>query len=41
MGRRIPLREYELVYVLRPDLEDEAEVASSQRVQDLITSNGE
>ena len=33
------MRDYELVYVLRPDLEEEAEAASSQRVQDLITAS--
>ncbi|HCT65771.1 MAG TPA: 30S ribosomal protein S6 [Lachnospiraceae bacterium] len=31
------MNKYELALVLRPDLEEEAKVAESQKVQDLIT----
>jgi small subunit ribosomal protein S6 len=34
------LRNYELVYILQPELEEEEEAANAQRIEQLITSNG-
>ena len=34
------MRDYEIVYVIRPDLSDEARVAKVERVHSLITENG-
>jgi small subunit ribosomal protein S6 len=34
------VRDYEIVYVIRPDLSDEARVAKVERVHSLITENG-
>ncbi|MCI8342084.1 MAG: 30S ribosomal protein S6 [Firmicutes bacterium] len=34
------MNKYELALVLRPDLDEEAKVAESQKVQDLITRFG-
>ncbi len=34
------MRNYELVYVLQPELEEESVAANSQRIEQLITANG-
>lgn len=34
------MREYEIVYVIRPDLSDDARAAKVERVQSLVTENG-
>jgi len=34
------VREYEIVYVIRPDLADEQRSAKVERIQSLITDNG-
>jgi len=34
------VREYEIVYVIRPDLSDEARVAKVERIHSLVTENG-
>ena len=34
------MRDYEIVYVIRPDLSDEARAAKVERVHSLITENG-
>jgi small subunit ribosomal protein S6 len=34
------VREYEIVYVIRPDLSDEDRVAKIERIHALITENG-
>ncbi len=34
------MREYEIVYVIRPDLADEQRSAKVERIQSLITENG-
>jgi len=34
------VRDYEIVYVIRPDLTDEARVAKVERIHSLITENG-
>jgi small subunit ribosomal protein S6 len=34
------VRDYEIVYVIRPDLPDEARTAKIERVHSLITENG-
>lgn len=34
------MREYEIVYVIRPDLSDEDRVAKIERIHALITENG-
>ncbi|MDD4903618.1 MAG: 30S ribosomal protein S6 [Candidatus Bipolaricaulis sp.] len=34
------MREYEIVYVIRPDLTDEQRSAKVERIQTLITENG-
>ncbi len=34
------MRDYEIVYVIRPDLSDEARAAKLERVHSLITENG-
>jgi small subunit ribosomal protein S6 len=34
------VRDYEIVYVIRPDLSDEARAAKLERVHSLITENG-
>ncbi len=34
------MREYEIVYVMRPDLTDEQRSAKVERIQTLITENG-
>ncbi len=36
----MPLREYELMYVLTPDLPEEAVAAATERVSALITNRG-
>ena len=34
------MREYEIVYVIRPDLSDEDRAAKIERIHSLITENG-
>ncbi len=34
------MREYEIVYVIRPDLSDEERAAKVERIHNLITENG-
>ncbi len=34
------MRDYEIVYVIRPDLSDEARTAKMERVHSLISENG-
>jgi ribosomal protein S6 len=34
------VRDYEIVYVIRPDLSDEARAAKVERVHSLVTENG-
>ena len=34
------MREYEIVYVIRPDLSDEDRAAKIERIHSLITDNG-
>jgi small subunit ribosomal protein S6 len=34
------VRDYEIVYVIRPDLSDEARTAKIERVHSLVTENG-
>lgn len=34
------MREYEIVYVIRPDLADEDRIAKIERIHSLITDNG-
>lgn len=34
------MREYEIVYVIRPDLSDDDRVAKTERIHSLITENG-
>ena len=34
------MREYETIFVLRPDLEDESIEENSNRIKDVITNNG-
>jgi len=34
------VRDYEIVYVIRPDLSDEARAAKAERVHSLVTENG-
>ena len=34
------MREYEIVYVIRPDLSEEDRVAKIERIHSLITENG-
>ena len=34
------MKNYELVYVLLPELEEESIAANSQRIEQLITANG-
>jgi small subunit ribosomal protein S6 len=34
------VKEYEIVYVLRPDLSDEARAKKVERIHNLITENG-
>ena len=34
------MRDYEIVYVIRPDLSDEARTAKVERIHSLITDNG-
>jgi small subunit ribosomal protein S6 len=34
------VRDYEIVYVIRPDLSDEARAAKIERVHSLVTENG-
>jgi small subunit ribosomal protein S6 len=34
------VRDYEIVYVIRPDLADEARAAKVERIHSLVTENG-
>jgi small subunit ribosomal protein S6 len=39
-GRRCQLREYELMFVLAPDLQEEGVTATTERINTLITNRG-
>jgi small subunit ribosomal protein S6 len=39
-GGGIPLRTYEVVYIVQSDLDEEALTAFSERIQNVITANG-
>jgi len=39
-GRGVRVRDYEIVYVIRPDLSDEDRSAKIDRIRGLITENG-
>jgi len=39
-GKEIRLREYELIYIVRPDVEEEALEEISKKVDQVVTSNG-
>lgn len=39
-GKEIGLREYELIYIVRPDLEEEALEEISKKVGQVVTGNG-
>lgn len=34
------MNDYELIYILQPDLDDEALLAQNERIQQVITANG-
>jgi len=39
-GKEIRLREYELIYIVRPDVEEEALEEISKKVDQVVTGNG-